>query len=86
MRPWFLYIAAAENEKLYIGISTDPERRLKEHNSGKGSCFALQNGQLKLVYASTPLKNQSVARKLEIKLKGWTRVNKLKLVAGEWKL
>ena len=23
------------NDEIYVGISTDPERRLKEHNSGK---------------------------------------------------
>ena len=83
--PWFLYIAASIKNRFYVGISTDPIRRLKEHNSGRGSRFAKQNGQLSLVYVSGPLENQSVARKREIQVKGWTREKKLKLISGELK-
>lgn len=82
---WYVYIAASPNEKLYVGISTDPQRRLVDHNSGRGSRFAKQNGELKLVYVSSLLKNQSIARKREIQLKGWTRAKKLKLISGEIK-
>jgi len=80
---WYVYIASSRTGKLYVGISTNTERRLSEHNSGRGSRFAKQNGQLSLVYISEPLKNQSVARKREIQLKGWTRAKKLKLISGE---
>ncbi|MEX0594753.1 MAG: GIY-YIG nuclease family protein [Patescibacteria group bacterium] len=82
-KPWFVYIAASVTGKLYVGISTDPDRRLIDHNSGHGSRFAMQNGQLKLAYVSPMLKNQSEARKREIQLKGWTRTKKLKLISGE---
>lgn len=82
---WFVYIAASATGKFYVGISTDPERRLVDHNSGHGSRFAKQNGELKLVYVSAPLPNQSAARKREIQLKGWTRAKKLKLISGELK-
>ena len=80
---WFVYIASSVNKKLYVGISTDPNRRLIEHNTGRGSRFAMQNGDLSLVYISAPMKNQSQARKREIQLKGWTRAKKLKLISGE---
>jgi len=79
---WYVYIAAAENGKLYVGISTDTRRRLKEHNTGRGARFAMQNGELRLVYVSSPLENQSVARKREIELKSWTRAKKLELIAS----
>lgn len=85
MSSWFLYIATSISGRLYVGISTDPARRLVEHNSGRGSRFAKQNGKLKLAYISPLLKNQSEARKREIQLKGWTREKKLKLISGKWK-
>jgi len=81
--PWYVYIASSHAGKLYVGISTDTARRIKEHNSGQGSRFAKQNGELKLVYVSPSLKDQSVARKREIQLKSWTRDKKLKLIFGE---
>jgi len=83
MSSWFLYIAASAKDKLYVGITTDPARRIKEHNAGRGSRFAKQNGELRLVYISSPLENQSQARKREIQLKGWTRAKKLKLISGK---
>lgn len=82
---WFVYIASSPAGKFYVGISTDTNRRIIEHNSGQGSRFAKQNGELKLVYVSAPLENQSIARKREIQLKGWTRKKKLKLISGELK-
>jgi len=80
---WFVYIASSAAGKLYIGISTDTDRRLKEHNAGRGARFALQNGPLHLVYVSPPLENQSAARKREIELKSWPRPKKLRLISGE---
>ncbi len=82
---WYVYIASSKAGKLYVGISTDVNRRIIEHNSGQGSRFAKQNGELKLVYVSEPMPNQSEARKREIQLKGWTRTKKLKLISGEFK-
>lgn len=83
MRPWFVYIAQAKNGKLYVGISTDTERRLREHNTGRGAQFFKQNGELTLVYVSSALDNQSSARKREIELKSWPRAKKLQLISSE---
>ena len=32
---WYVYIVRASDQSLYTGITTDPERRLVEHQSGK---------------------------------------------------
>lgn len=80
---WYVYIAASKLGKLYVGISTDTNRRINEHNSKKGSRFAKQNGELHLVYVSPPLENQSEARKREIELKSWTRAKKLQLISPQ---
>jgi putative endonuclease len=82
--PWFVYIAQARTGRLYVGITTDPIKRIKKHNAGKGSRFALQQGPFKLAYVSSAFKDKSEARQREIQLKGWTHEKKNKLITGEW--
>ncbi len=81
---WFVYIAAAGTGRYYVGITNDPQERLRKHNSGKGSRMATQQGPFTLVYLSHPFPNKSEARKREIQLKGWTVEKKQKLINGEW--
>ena len=33
---WFVYIIRASDDSLYTGITTDLQRRLKQHQTGKG--------------------------------------------------
>lgn len=82
--PWFVYLALAQTKRYYVGITTNPERRIKKHNSGEGSKFAMDQGPFILVYVSQKFSNKSEARKREIKLKGWSKLKKEKLIAGEY--
>lgn len=84
-KEWFLYIAQAKTGRFYVGITVDPNERIIEHNSGKGSRFAVQQGPFKLIYISQPFPNKSQARKREIQVKGWTREKKIKLINGIYK-
>ena len=34
MSTWFVYILHCADGTLYTGVTTDPERRLREHNAG----------------------------------------------------
>lgn len=79
MPSWFVYIAKAKKDKFYTGISTNPKQRITEHNIGKGSKFAVNNGPLVLVYISRPFPNKSEVRKREVQIKNWSRVKKLNL-------
>jgi predicted GIY-YIG superfamily endonuclease len=81
---WFIYIAKAHTGRYYTGITNNPARRIKKHNTGQGSQFARDQGPFELVYVSLPLPSKSDARKREIQLKGWSRVKKEKLISGEW--
>ena len=81
---WYVYIAEARTGNYYIGITNNPEKRVKKHNSGKGSQMAIQQGPFKLVYVSNAFPNKSEARKREIQLKGWSREKKQKLISKEW--
>ena len=84
-KDWYVYIAVAKTKRYYTGISTDVEERIKKHNSGKGSRFAIQQGGMTLVYRSSPFPNKSEARKREAQIKRWSRKKKEKLISGEWK-
>ena len=82
---WFVYIAQARTGRFYVGITTNPKERLLEHNSGKGSRLAIEQGPFKLNYVSQPFTNKSEARKREIQIKGWRREKKLKLITEIYK-
>lgn len=81
---WYVYIAEARTGRYYVGITTEPERRISDHNTGKGSRMAVNQGPFTLVYTSPPLPDQSSARKREIQIKGWNRKKKDKLIKGEF--
>ena len=77
---WFVYMILAKNKKLYTGITTDPERRIKEHSSNKkGAKFFRGNAPTRIVYLEKKA-NRSEATKREIFLKKLTRKEKLQLV------
>ncbi|MBI1812884.1 GIY-YIG nuclease family protein [Candidatus Peregrinibacteria bacterium] len=82
---WFVYIAQAPTGRYYTGITTDPHRRIQEHNRNEGAKFAHDQGALRLLYISPPFPDQSSARLREVQIKGWTRVKKEKLIRGAWK-
>jgi len=77
---WYLYIAQAQTGRYYVGITTEPTRRIKDHNNGRGCRMAVNQGPFVLVYTSPKLPDQSTARKREIEIKGWTRGKKQKLI------
>lgn len=50
---WYLYILSCGDGTLYTGITTDVEKRLKAHRSGKGAKYTWGRGPLELVYQET---------------------------------
>ena len=70
------------DKSLYCGITTDLNRRLNEHNTGKlGARYTRSRLPAKLVYSETQ-ENRSAATKREIAIKKMTRKDKLKLIAS----
>ena len=66
---WFLYILKSElNEKYYVGISQNPDRRLKYHNSiekGFTSRYRPWKLMLKKEYSSR-IEAQNIEKKLKL--------------------
>ena len=49
---WFVYILKCSDNTLYTGITTDIERRIKEHNSSnKGAKYTKTRRPVKLFYS-----------------------------------
>ena len=83
---YFVYMLRCRGDALYTGITTDPARRLREHQSGR------KKGGAKYTAARPPegfaalwqVEDRSAALRLEARIKALPRSEKLALVAGEW--
>lgn len=80
---WFVYMLRCSNGCLYTGIATDVQKRLKVHNSGKGSAYVRAHRPAKLV-ACTASESRSAASRLEYSVKSLSRTQKIAL-AKKWK-
>ena len=78
---WFVYIIEAENGHFYTGITTDIERRLQEHQSGKkGARFFHTSSVKQLVFQETH-PDRSSASKREAAIKKLSRQAKIALIS-----
>ncbi|WP_223292962.1 MULTISPECIES: GIY-YIG nuclease family protein [Shewanella] len=80
---WKLYMIRCNNGHLYTGVTTDIERRFKEHQAGgvKAAKYLRGKGPLSLAY-SEDMGNRSEALKREIAVKKLTRKQKLLLISN----
>ncbi len=79
LKMWFIYIIRCKDNKLYTGITTDIERRIAEHNSGRGGRFTRFRIPVSLVY-SEKARTRSAALKREAAIKSLRRTDKLNLI------
>jgi len=77
---YWVYILRCRDDTLYTGITTDTERRLREHNDGAGAKYTRSRVPLKLVYRETQ-RDKSAALRRELAIKRMTRKAKLRLIA-----
>ena len=76
---YYVYIIECKDKTVYTGITTDINRRFKEHQSGKGGAYTRSRGVKKVLYTEK-FKNRSLASKREIEIKSWSRSRKLSLI------
>jgi putative endonuclease len=80
---YFVYIIQCSDDTLYTGITTNLDRRIKEHNNSKlGAKYTKVRRPVKLVY-SKEFENRSEASKEESRIKKLSRTEKLKLILIE---
>ena len=79
LRCYYVYILANRSHTLYIGVTNDLERRVREHKSGGFEGFTKQYHITRLVYYETfRYVGQAIRREKE--LKGWLRAKKIELI------
>jgi len=79
MGKYYLYILKCADKTLYTGITTDLERRVKEHNTSTfGAKYTSSRRPVKLMYFKK-LKSRSEAAKEESRVKKLSRFEKLLL-------
>ncbi|HZA99045.1 MAG TPA: GIY-YIG nuclease family protein [Gemmatimonadales bacterium] len=72
---WIVYLARCGDGSLYTGITTDPERRLKQHNKGLGAAYTRSRLPVTLVYRELA-DSRSQALRRERAIKSLTRAAK----------
>jgi len=75
----YCYILQCSDGTFYTGWTTDPGRRVTQHNKGSGAKYTSTRRPVKLVYLE-PCPNQTDAMKRELAIKKMNRTQKMKLV------
>jgi len=80
---WFVYMLHCADGSLYTGVTTDLERRLREHNEDNrlGARYTRARRPVQLAWHEQ-LADRSGALRREIEVKRLPRRHKLALVAG----
>ena len=65
---YYCYILKCADGTYYTGWSTDPQRRLNQHNAGKGARYTRSRRPVELVYIEGhPDRSQAMKREASIK-------------------
>jgi len=77
---WFVYMLRCADQSLYTGVTTDLERRLKEHNAVKSvTRYTRARQPVSLVYHEV-VSSRTLACKREAQIKKLTRAQKEVLI------
>jgi len=81
---WSVYLVRCSDNSLYTGIATDVVRRFAEHQAQgpKTARYLRGRAPLTLVF-QCPAGDRGEALKLEYRIKQLSKVDKLRLVAGD---
>ena len=78
-RVYYVYILANRSRTLYVGVTSNLARRIREHREGSGSKFVSRYAVHRLVHVEcTPKARDAMAR--EKQLKRWSRQKKIVLI------
>ena len=73
---WHLYLIECADGSFYAGITTDVERRLRQHLSGKGARYTRSHKPLRLL-GSRAYASKSEALRAELAIKRLVKEKKL---------
>ncbi|GFE61137.1 GIY-YIG nuclease family protein [Geobacter sp. AOG2] len=79
---WHVYIILCSDNSLYTGVTTDMERRFRQHAEGKGAKYFRGRQPLRVVYLEHN-HNRASATSREARIKAMDRTEKLVLISGQ---
>jgi putative endonuclease len=77
---WQVYIIICSDNSLYTGITTDIERRFRQHKEGRGAKYFRGRQPLQVVYLENDHCRSSASRR-EVQIKAMNRTDKALLVS-----
>ncbi|HEU4364205.1 MAG TPA: GIY-YIG nuclease family protein [Candidatus Krumholzibacteria bacterium] len=77
---WFVYILRCADRTLYTGVTTDTEKRLADHNAGRGARYTRARLPVDLVYVE-PVTDRGAALRRESEIKRMPVAEKRELIA-----
>ena len=78
----YTYLLCCADGTLYCGWTTDPDRRLAQHNAGTGSKYTRSRRPVRLVWVE-PWPDKRDAMRREAEIKSWPKEKKLALIGGK---
>lgn len=78
---WYVYLLRCADGSLYAGITTDPDRRLAEHNAGTGAKYTRARRPLALAWLE-PAADRAAASRREYQVRTLAKADKERLVAA----
>lgn len=78
---WYVYLLRCADGTLYAGCTTDPRRRLQQHNAGRGAKYTRARRPVSLVHVEQA-EDHGQALRREAALKRLSRKEKLALIAS----
>ena len=87
MKDYYVYILTNRSGTLYVGVTNDLMRRVKEHRDGAAESFTKQYRINRLVYFESGSDVEGALNR-EKQIKGWLRKRKIELIESlnpHWK-
>jgi putative endonuclease len=76
---YYCYMVECADGSYYTGWTTNPERRVKEHNAGRGALYTKFRRPVELIYLEE-IQDRSAAQRREYEIKKMSRDKKMSLV------
>jgi len=83
MKTGFVYILQCSDGSYYTGVTSNPARRLEEHQKGVVKGYTHSRRPVKLVWCSEEMDMVSAIEN-EKRIKGWRREKKEALIRGDF--
>lgn len=79
---WQIYILECVDSSLYTGSTNNLEKRISDHQNGKGGKYTRSHIPVKLIYWEN-FETKSQALKREAEIKSWSREEKIRLIKSK---